>query len=72
MHKRILPVCFHFYVLLELVWSCFSGTEINLRKSLSRVQLCDPIDSTVRGILQVRILEWVAFPFSRRSSQPRD
>ena len=27
---------------------------------------------TVRGILQPRILEWVAFPFSRGSSQPRD
>ena len=27
---------------------------------------------TVHGILQVRILEWVAFPFSRGSSQPRD
>ena len=27
---------------------------------------------TVLGILQVRILEWVAFPFSRWSSQPRD
>ena len=27
---------------------------------------------TVHGILQVRILEWVAFPFSRRSSQPRN
>ena len=27
---------------------------------------------TVRGILQARILEWVAFPFSRGSSQPTD
>ena len=27
---------------------------------------------TVRGILQVRILEWVVVPFSRGSSQPRD
>ena len=27
---------------------------------------------TVHGILQVRILEWIAFPFSRGSSQPRD
>ena len=27
---------------------------------------------TVPGILQARILEWVAFPFSRGSSQPRD
>ena len=34
--------------------------------------LCDPMDYTVHGILQARILEWVAFPFSRRSSQPRD
>ena len=34
--------------------------------------LCDPIDYTVQGILQARILEWVAFPFSRGSSQPRD
>ena len=32
--------------------------------SLSRVQLCNPMDSTVHGILQARILEWVAFPFS--------
>ena len=34
--------------------------------------LCDPIDYAVCGILQARILEWVAFPFSRGSSQPRD
>ena len=34
--------------------------------------LCDPIDYTVHRILQARILEWVAFPFSRGSSQPRD
>ena len=27
---------------------------------------------TAHGILQARILEWVAFPFSRASSQPRD
>ena len=31
--------------------------------------LCDPMDYTVHGILQARILE---FPFSRGSSQPRD
>ena len=36
------------------------------------VALCDPIDYTVLGILQARILEWVAVPFSRGSSQPRD
>ena len=30
------------------------------------------MDYTVYGILQARILEWVAFPFFRRFSQPRD
>ena len=34
--------------------------------------LCDPMDYRVHGILQARILECVAFPFSRGSSQPRD
>ena len=41
-------------------------------KPLSPVQLCDPVDYRVHGILQARILEWGAFPFSRRYSQPRD
>ena len=31
-----------------------------------------PVDCTVHGILQARILEWVAIPFPRGSSQPRD
>ena len=39
--------------------------------------LCDPMDcslpdSSLHGILQARILEWVAMPFSRGSRQPRD
>ena len=34
--------------------------------------LWDPMDYTVHGILQGRILDWVAVPFSRGSSQPRD
>ena len=40
----------------------------------SCLTLCDPMDcdSSVLGILQARILEWVAMPSSRRSSQPRD
>ena len=33
---------------------------------------CSPPSSTVHGILQARILEWVAIPFSKRSSRPRD
>ena len=39
--------------------------------------LCDPMDCNLRGssvhrILQAKILEWVAIPFSRGSSEPRD
>ena len=34
--------------------------------------LCKPMDYTVLGTLQARILEWAAFPFSRGSSQSRD
>ena len=34
--------------------------------------LCDRVDYTVHGILQQRILAWVADPFSRGPSQPRD
>ena len=42
-------------------------------KSLSHVWLfVTPWTIQVHGILQARILEWVAFPFSRGSSQPRD
>ena len=41
------------------------------------LMLCDPRDcsppgSSVHGIYQARILEWVVMPFSRGSSQPRD
>ena len=43
----------------------------------SCVTLCNPVDcsppgSSVHGILQARILEWVFIPFSRGSSWPRD
>ena len=38
----------------------------------SCLTLCDPMDYTVHGILPGRILEWVVFPFSRGSSQPKD
>ena len=38
----------------------------------SCLTLWNPTDDTVHGILQARKLEWVAFPFSWESSQPRD
>ena len=50
----------------KYVLSCFS-----------HVLLCDPMNcsltgSSVHGILQAKILEWIAMPSSRESSQPRD
>ena len=45
---------------------------VKLKVSQLCLTLCDPMDYTVHGILQARILEWVAFPFSRWSFQPRD
>ena len=55
----------------------FLESERKKVKSLSRVQLCDPVDcslpgSSVHGILQAGILECVAISFSRGSAQPRD
>ena len=57
---RRLSLAFYLYIVLPL---CLT--------------LCNPMDcglpgSTIHGILQARILEWVARPFSRGSSQPRN
>ena len=38
----------------------------------SHLTLCDPLDDTVHGILQAWILQWVAVPLCKGSSQPRD
>ena len=45
---------------------------MKVKVAQSCLTLCDPMDYSVHGILQDIILEWVAFPFSRGSSQPRD
>ena len=48
----------------------YGFSEVKVTQSCST--LCDCVDCIVHGILQPRILEGVAFPFSRGSSQPRD
>ena len=45
--------------------------KVNVKITQLCPTLCNAVDYTVLGILQARILEWVAFPFSRESSQPR-
>ena len=49
-----------------------NAMDMRVKAAQSCLTLCDPIDYTVNGILQARVLEWVAIPFSRGSSQPRD
>ena len=51
-------VCVHIYIYIYVAQSCPT--------------LCDPMDYAVHGVLQARILKWVAFPLSRGSSQPRN
>ena len=59
-----------------LTWIKIKYHRASTASLLSLVKLCKPMDcrppgSSVHGILQVRILEWVAIPFSRVSSWPR-
>ena len=59
-------------ILISLNWHVYVVVQL-----LSSLQLCDPLDcsppgSSLHGILQARVLEWVALSFFRGSSQPRD
>ena len=65
---QVVP-CIHCSMLL--------GCRMCMLRHFSRVWLCDPMNcglpgSSVCGILQARILEWVAMPSSRGSSPPMD
>ena len=46
--------------------------KVEVKVAQSCLTLCDPVDYTLHGILQARILEWGVVPFSRGSSRPRD
>ena len=52
--------------------SNYTKEKKEVKATQSCLTLCDPMAYEVDGILQARILEWIAFPFSRGSSQPRD
>ena len=51
---------------------CLQTVKVKVKVAQVCLTLCDLMDYTVHGILQARTLEWVAFPFSRSSSQTRD
>ena len=44
--------------------------KVKVKVSQSGLTLCDPVDYTVHGILQARMLEWVAFPSPRDLPNP--
>ena len=46
--------------------------KVKVKVAQSSLTVFDPVDYRVRGILQARILKWVAISFSKGSSQPRD
>ena len=58
--------------LLHCRWILYQLSSLKVKVAQLFPTLCDFMDYTVQGLLQARILEWIAFPFSRRSSQPRD
>ena len=58
------------------LWLCSGMVKLIVLVAKSCPTLCGPMDcspggSSVHGILQAKILEWVASPFSRGSFQPR-
>ena len=54
----------------KIVRNCWWKVKMKVIESCPT--LCNPMDYTIHVILQTRILEWVAVPFSRGSSQSRD
>ena len=62
---------------LELPWNEYFDTICDCSVVQLYPILCDPMDynppgSSIHGMSQAKILEWVAISFSRGSSQPRD
>ena len=61
----LMDLCFYPYTCLQV--------KVLITQSCPTLPMdCSPPDSSVHGILQARILEWVAIAFSMESSQPRD
>ena len=85
--QSLLPACVSFQLLRNIldIYKCIGTyacmhTQYEVKWSQA-AQLCPTLcnlmdcslpGSSVHGIFQARILEWVAISFSRRSSQPRD
>ena len=74
----------HCYFLISFQWTSLGcaaedcgGLGVKGKVTQSCPTLCNPVEysppgSSIHGIIQARILEWVTIPFSRGSSRPRD
>ena len=72
---NVIQALFIYYLLVGLSASSLESVKVLVAQFC--LTLYNPIDcslpgSSIYGILQARILEWIAIPFSRGSSQPRD
>ena len=63
-----MDICFFIFSISLLKLHQEHKNKVKVKVAQSCPTLCDPIYYTVHGILQARIPEWVAFPFSSRSS----
>ena len=66
-----------FFFYHSTTWEAYYTMCVKCEVTQSCLTLCDPIDcslpgSSLHGVLQARVLEWVAISFSRGSSRPRD
>ena len=76
-HFKNYTPCIKLQILLLLGKKFYMPLCVCAKSIQSCPTLCDPMDCSplsfsVHGIIQTRILEWVAIPFSRGSSQPRN
>ena len=62
----------HTLVRMAIIKNSKNNKCWKVKVTQSCLTLHNPLDYTVNGIFQARILEWIAFPFSSGSSQPRD
>ena len=69
---RLLHLLYHCATWEDLIYVCMCMLVTQLCLTLCDPMDCSPPGSSVRGILQAKILEWVAISFSRGSSQARD
>ena len=69
-----IKVNFLIMAIILSLYKMFRGIWIYREVKVAQLSptLCNPMDYTVHGIFQDRILEWVVFPFSRGSSLPRE